>query len=122
VEHTVSGRRDVFVIGFPEPGTPRQVSSAGGTQPRWRDDGKELFFLSPDSKLMAVGVSTVDRNITFGRPEPLFDAPMRSWLNSGSTEYDVSPDCQRFLVDMVREEHVAPLTVIMNWPKLIQRH
>jgi hypothetical protein len=116
-----SGRRDVFVIGFPEPGTPRQVSSAGGTQPRWRADGKELFFLSADSKLMAVSVNTVHGDVTFGRPEPLFDVPMRWWLNSLSTQYDVSRDGQRFLVDMVLEEHVAPLTVILNWPKLLQR-
>jgi Tol biopolymer transport system component len=116
-----SGRREVYVIGFPQPGTPRQVSLAGGTQPRWRRDGKELFFLSADSKLMAVGVDTSKWDITFGRPEPLFDAPMRRWLNWDETEYDVSPDGQRFLINAVREEHPAPLTVILNWPKLIGR-
>ena len=116
-----SGRREVYVIGFPQPGTPRQVSLAGGTQPRWRRDGKELFFLSADSKLMAVGVDTSKCDITFGRPEPLFDAPMRRWLNWDETEYDVSPDGQRFLINAVREEHPAPLTVILNWPKLIGR-
>jgi serine/threonine protein kinase/Tol biopolymer transport system component len=117
-----SGRRDVFIIGYPEPGTPQQVSPTGGTQPRWRADGRELFFLSADSKLMAVSVNTVHGEVTFGRPERLFDAPMHWWLDWPSTKYDVSPDGTRFLVDMVREEPTAPLTVILNWPKLIQRH
>jgi len=117
-----SGRREVFVIGFPEPGTPRQVSLAGGTQPRWRGDGKELFFLSADSKLMAVGVNAAGGDITFGRPDPLFDAPMRHWLDSLETEYDVSPDGQQFLINAVREEPAAPLTVILNWSKLIGQH
>jgi Tol biopolymer transport system component len=116
-----SGRREVFVMGFPEPGAPRQVSLAGGTQPRWRGDGRELFFLSPDSKLMAVGVNTTHADIRFGRPEPLFDAPMRRWLGWSwwSTEYDVSPDGKRFLINVVREERATPLTVILNWHKLI---
>jgi Tol biopolymer transport system component len=118
-----SGRREVFVMGFPEPGPPRQVSLAGGTQPRWRGDGRELFFLSPDSKLMAVGVNTAHADITLGRPEPLFDAPMRWWLGwtSWTTEYDVSSDGKRFLINVVREERATPLTVILNWPKLIQQ-
>jgi len=119
-----SGRREVFVIGFPEPGTPRQVSLAGGIQPRWRGDGKELFFLAADSKLMAVGVNTAAQNVTFGRPEPLFDAPMRLWLDldRADTDYDVSPDGQRFLINVVREERAAPLTVILNWPRVIGQH
>jgi serine/threonine protein kinase len=113
-----SRRREVFVIGFPEPGTPRQVSLAGGTQPRWRSDGRELFFLSPDSKLMAVDVNASDGDITFGRPSPLFDAPMLWWLQGWTgTEYDVSPGGQRFLIDVVREAQVSPLTVILNWSR-----
>ncbi|HEX6464865.1 MAG TPA: protein kinase, partial [Vicinamibacterales bacterium] len=116
------GRREVFVIGFPVPGTPQQVSLAGGTQPRWRGDGKELFFLTLDSKLMAVGVQAKDENATFGRPEPLFDVPMRWWSLWPEPEYDASYDGTRFLIDAVREEHVTPLTVIVNWSRLIQRH
>jgi Tol biopolymer transport system component len=114
-----SRQREVFVIGFPEPGTPRQVSLAGGTQPRWRGDGRELFFLSPDFKLMAVDVNASDTTIALGRPSPLFDAPMRWWSQTDwvGTEYDVSPDGQRFLVDVVHEERRAPLSVILNWSR-----
>jgi Tol biopolymer transport system component/predicted Ser/Thr protein kinase len=113
-----SGPRQVFVVGFPEPGRPQQVSDAGGSQPRWRSDSRELFFLAADSKLMAVSVKTEGRNITIGRPQPLFDAPMPQWPWD-STDYDVSQDGQRFLINVVREQHAAPITVILNWRKLI---
>jgi hypothetical protein len=119
-----SRRDEVFVIGFPAPGTPRQVSLAGGMQPRWRADGRELFFLSLDSKLMAVDVNASGANITFGRPAPLFDAPML-WLaeagRAASPSYDVSPDGQRFLIDLVREELRTPVTVMLNWSRAADR-
>src|SRR5262249_61243756 len=103
--------------GFPTPGVPRQLSAAGGSQPRWRPDGSELFFLSPDSKLMALTVSTADGNATFGRPEPLFDAPMRELVDSSVAQYDVAPDGKRFLINVVREAPVSSLTVMLNWSR-----
>jgi len=119
-----SGRREVFVTGFPTPGVPRQLSVGGGTQPRWRGDGRELFYLSPPSKLISVAVNSSGRNTNFGRPEPLFDAPILVGPGYGRTmpdpaQYDVSPDGSRFILNIVREAHPPQLTVMLNWSRSI---
>jgi hypothetical protein len=109
-----SGSFEVFVIGFPVPGVPRQLSIGGGTQPRLRGDGKELFFLAPDSKLMALTVNASEGNVTFGRPEPLFEASIQDELDNGVAQYDVTSDGRRFLINVVREASISSLTVMLN--------
>ena len=76
------------------------VSTGGGTQPRWRRDGKELFFLSSDSKMMAAAVTTTPEFKTIGSPISLFAAPVSN-VGTGinAFRYDVSRDGQRFLID-----------------------
>ena len=111
-----SGNWEVYVAPFPGPGDNWKVSSAGGFEPRWRQDGKELFYIAPDGKLMAVamrGQSTFDA----GPPMPLFQTHRREHISTVDLfSYDVSSDGQRFLVNTdVGEGDSPPLTVVLNW-------
>lgn len=111
-----SGRREVYVQGFAPDRSPAtavgkwQVSSAGGDKPRWSHDGKELFYLSADSKLMKVPVKS---GATFepGKAVALFDVRA-----AGFFPYDVSPD-GRFLINTPVESDATemPITVVLNW-------
>ncbi len=111
-----SGRAEVYVQTFPEPGGRWQVSNGGGDQPMWRRDGEELFYMAPDKNLMAVDV-TGGATFEAGVPSPLFLTRTRDSDIGGSRNYYVpSPDGQRFLVCTV--VHVAtpsPMTVVLNW-------
>ncbi len=117
-----SGKWEVFVIPFPGPGGKWQVSTAGGSEPRWRRDGKELFYLAPDGKLMAVEVK---EGPTFeaGAARPLFQTRRREHVSSTDLfSYDVSADGQRFLVNTdVGEVTSSPLTVVLNWTAELKR-
>ena len=113
-----SGQRaEIFVQRFPGPGAKSQISAAGGVQVRWRGDGKELFYLAPDNRLMAVPIRLeADRDtVDVGTPVPLF-APRFSGNPQGPSnrQYMVSPDGQRFLIDSPAEV-TLPVTVVLNW-------
>ena len=114
--------QEIFVQSFPAAGARFQVSNGGGTQPRWRRDGKELFYLTPDGKLMAVDVKIGD-SFHAGAPRLLFQSRfMGPLLNTW--RYDVSPDGQRFLVmSDARNEAGAPefITVVTNWLAGVKR-
>lgn len=113
-----SGSNQVYVAAFPGPGGKRQVSIAGGTEPRWRGDGKEIFFITPDSKLMAVEVNAGNSSVEIGNAQPLFE--VRLWTSPG-THYDVSRDGKRFLVDVAGEGTTVPVTLVVNWPAGLKR-
>jgi serine/threonine protein kinase len=108
------GHQEVYVRSFPVSGGKWQVSTSGGGQPRWRADGKELFYISAAGKLMAVDVKSMADSLEFGVPKPLFDVrttPMPVGFN-----YDVSRDGQRFLVNVgIDETPPSPLIVVTNW-------
>ena len=114
-----SGRSEIYVQPFPAPvgrGSKTRVSRDGGSQPRWRRDGKELFYLSPDGKLMAVNV-TDGPIFKVGLPESLFQVLVvrgRREAVSDVLSWDVTPDGKRFLIDRVKTAS-APLTVVLNW-------
>jgi Tol biopolymer transport system component len=128
-----SGRAEVWVIPFagaapeaashaPEVAGKWQVSTNGGTDPCWRRDSKELFFVSPDNKLMAVSVDVQGAALRTGVPQPLFEVRRRTTsyraYGAGSS-FDVSADGQRFLVNVpVASEQAAPITLLLNWPAL----
>jgi dipeptidyl aminopeptidase/acylaminoacyl peptidase len=114
-----TGRPEVYVQPFPVSGAKWQVSTNGGSEPRWRGDGRELFFLSPDNRLMAVEVGT-GMSLTAGVPRPLFAV---SVLNvEFRTHYAVSRDGQRFLVNTMTEEATPrPIVVVVNWPAVARR-
>jgi Tol biopolymer transport system component/predicted Ser/Thr protein kinase len=111
-----SGTWEIYVAPFPGPGANWKVSSTGGSEPRWRRDGKELFFLAPDGTLMA---SEVTIGSTFGAkpPRTLFRIRRREPTYAADLfSYDVSPDGQRFLVNTdVGELDDARLTVVLDW-------
>jgi hypothetical protein len=99
-----SGQPEVYVRPFPDGEGPMKISIAGGEQPRWRGDGKELFFVGADGKMMAVAVkSTAGPRPSFepGVPEVLFQAKLARAPTNPLFEYDVTTDGKRFLLDNV---------------------
>ncbi|MDQ6892578.1 MAG: protein kinase [Acidobacteriota bacterium] len=119
-----SGRSEVYVASFPTGAGRRRVSVEGGSQPRWRKDGRELFFLAADARLMAVPVR-VGEPMDLGAPVPLFRSPTTASNRSELAiwnDYDVSPDGQRFLirVDLISRD-TMPMTVALGWAAGIAR-
>jgi serine/threonine protein kinase len=113
-----TGRVEVFVVLFPGPGGKRQVSTDSGCQVRWRKDGKELFFLSNDKKMMAADVKTSDSSFQIAALRPLFQTHIE---DISSYNYDVSPDGQRFLCNYTLEQSTAELTLIVNWDAVLEK-
>jgi len=116
-ESNESGQFEIYVRPFPGPGASTRVSSAGGTQPRWRQDGSELFYLAPGSRLMTVPLRLPSSasGITLGTPVPLFVVAATSTVQGGiSFEYDVSRDGQKFLVNTLVEQAPTPISLILN--------
>jgi hypothetical protein len=111
-----SGKSEIYVTSFPEAHGKWQVSNGGGTQPRWRGDGNELFYLSGDHKLMAVPVKT-GTNFDAGAPVFLFQTNSRELVaTSEMVMYDVAKDGQRILINtQVKNVETRPLSVILNW-------
>jgi Tol biopolymer transport system component len=112
-----SGRREVYVQGFAPDRVPAaavgkwQISTAGGDKPRWRRDGRELYYIAPGGKLMAVPVKT-GQAFEPGLASPLFDTKA-----TGFFPYDVAAD-GRFLIDATTDNQTAaatPVTVLLNW-------
>ena len=115
-----SGTRDVYVQTFPAPGGRWRVSTGGGTQPRWRRDGRELFYIAAGRKLMAADVKP---GATFeaGVPKLLFDTRVLTSTDFRN-HYVVSADGQRFLINSIIEERGAiPISIVKNWTTLLKR-
>jgi eukaryotic-like serine/threonine-protein kinase len=113
---TESGRWEVYVTSFPEAKGKWQVSNNGGSQPRWRADGKELFYLSADAKIMSVPVK-IGASFDPGTPSALFQTnPKDTAATSEQFFYDASPDGQKFLVNNTPTiSDPQPLTVVLHW-------
>jgi eukaryotic-like serine/threonine-protein kinase len=111
-----TGKWQIYVTSFPDARGKWQVSTSGGEQPRWRADGKELFFLSSDSKMMAAPV-TIGATFDAGSPAVLFQVnPRMSVSTNDQFTYDVSRDGQRFLIlTQLKQSETAPLSIILNW-------
>ena len=93
----------------------RRVSVDGGDQPRWRSDGKELFYMSVDRKIVSVSIKT-GPPFEPGVATPLFDSP------GVSQGYDVTPDGGRFLITTEpNEQRVRPLTLFVNWTATLKK-
>jgi Tol biopolymer transport system component len=110
-----TGRHEVYVQPAPPTGAKWQVSNAGGRQPRWRRDGKELFYLGADQRLMVVEVRG---GATFeaGTPRALFATRMPAPNPNFVHLYDVSADGRRFLVNtQAGEAAQTPVSVVVNW-------
>jgi hypothetical protein len=114
-----SGRAEVYIQTFPLGGGKWQVSTAGGAQPHWRRDGRELFYVSPDRKLMAVEIKP-GSGFESGEPVALFQTQVSGF--TAPNRYDVSADGQRFLVNgAVEETSKTPINVILNWTSTLKK-
>jgi Tol biopolymer transport system component len=120
-----SGRREIYVRDFAPEHVPAvgsgkwQISTAGGDKPRWRRDGKEVYYIAPDGKLMAVAVKTAP---TFepAVPAPLFDVTVSSY---SFFPYDVAAD-GRFLINTSEDADTSsstPITVVVNWMAVLKK-
>jgi hypothetical protein len=112
-----TGAFEIVVQRFPEPGSRFTVSSHGGRFPHWRGDGHELYYLSPDSKIMAVSVTPGDPPV-FGMPQALFDVKLVTQPDPviyANYEYDVASDGSRFIIDRQISVPVSTMDVIVNW-------
>jgi len=104
-----SGRNEVYLRPFPNAGDKIQVSRGGGIAPRWRGDGKELFYMAPDGGLMGLELTT-SPVLRAGEPKMLFTPPRNSGV------WDVSKDGNRFLIAVPVEANAQePVTVVLNW-------
>src|SRR5262249_15651760 len=104
---------------FPAAGETLEVSTTGGTQPRWRHDGKELFYIAPDARLTAVSVtaSLDGQTLYAGAPVRLFPTRLASGvgLAPGRLQYAVAADGRFLLNTGVGEASAPPITLVLNW-------
>jgi hypothetical protein len=113
---------EIYVSPFPSVNCKWQVSSAGGQEPRWRQDGKELFYLSAEGKMIAVPLTT-GASFEAGSPVALFQTHRRQPVSSQDVfSYDVRGDGQRFLIaTKVDEVNAAPLSILLNWASQMEK-
>jgi eukaryotic-like serine/threonine-protein kinase len=116
-----SGRFEVYVQNFPKPAGKWQISTDGGVQPRWRGDGKEIYYLSAvGRRVMAVPVNA-GASLEVGSAMPLFNDTF-STLSFFNREYDVSANGQRFIVlASPADTRNTPLTVVVNWTARLKK-
>jgi serine/threonine protein kinase/Tol biopolymer transport system component len=107
----------IVVFPFPGPGARMQISNGPGAQPVWGRDGKHLFFISPDKKMMVVDFDP--QKGTVSAPRVLFQTRIIA-PNFVGTQYDVAPD-GRFLINSLPADHSSPLTLLTNWPALLKK-
>ena len=113
-----SGRPEVYVQRFPLSSDKWQISTGGGQQPLWRGDGKELFFITEDRKLMAVDLRT-DGKFESSIPRELFQGNVKTGF---SYSYATTADGQRFLMSApVDAPAGAPMTIVLNWTSGLKR-
>ncbi len=115
-----SGRREVYVQTFPISTAKWRISTNGGTQPRWRGDGKEIFYVAPDNRIMAVAVKA-SSSFEVGIPTALFQIGME--FGTGYRhQYAVTRDGERFLViRAATTQEARPITVVLNWESELKK-
>jgi eukaryotic-like serine/threonine-protein kinase len=112
----------VLVVPFPSGNGMWQVSVDGGRWPRWRRDGKELYFVSPRNVLTAVEIREEGNSLEVGGPVPLFPLhPSLRTYRQGMSDYDVSLDGKRFLLNAAADENTRPLTLVLNWTAALKK-
>jgi Tol biopolymer transport system component len=114
-ETNESGEYQIVVQSFPTPTRTRPVSIDGGVQPRWRADGRELYFIGPGKTLMAAPVTAFGSTFEVGKPVALFSTRIVSGrIADIHAQYAVSRD-GRFLINETTDVRTAPITLILNW-------
>src|SRR5215472_12753444 len=114
-----SGRYEVYVDAFPEPRRKKRILISGGRSPQWGAGGRELLYVSPEDKLMAVSVKLGPDRIEPSAPRELFQVPQRATI--AGAIYQPSHDGQRFLVLTSPEAAPQSLNVIVNWTALFKK-
>ncbi|MBF8295161.1 MAG: prkC 32 [Bacteroidetes bacterium] len=127
-----SGQMEVYIRSFQEPGVQatsksnsssgeqRQVSVSGGDSPRWRGDGKEIYYFSHDNKMMAADISVKNGSIEVSQAHPLFEFP--SIVQLPNSDFDVTSDGKKFLINVPFErQNQTPLTLVLNWELLVKK-
>ena len=112
-----SGRSEIYVVPFGQGSGKWLVSTGGGNWPRWRHDGKELFYLSLDKKITSAEISADGSSLVVGKVAPLFQVNVATSLG---WFYDVSADGKTFVV-LNQEQAAEPLTLVVNWPALLKK-
>jgi Tol biopolymer transport system component len=114
-----SGAFEVYVQSFPEAGGKQIISSGGGVEPRWRADGRELFYVSAARQLMVVP-TTIGAVFDAEKPTPLFEMNVRDLQFPFMKRYDVTRDGQQFVVqELTTRRSPLLITVVANWPALL---
>jgi eukaryotic-like serine/threonine-protein kinase len=110
-----TNRFEVFVQPFPTTGAKWQISQAGGHQPQWSRDGRELFYVTPDRRIIAVSVNASGATFAPGRQTVVAETRITGWeRNAQGSQYAFSPDGQRFLV-IDAADTVRPISLVLNW-------
>jgi Tol biopolymer transport system component len=120
-ESDESGVPEIYLQPFPGPGSKLRISTAGGTQVRWRRDGKEIFYIAGDNALMAAPVDTSTGRSEVGPSVSLFKTRLAPIQAISRQQYVVAPDGQRFLISTSDETPTNPITLILNWKPAAQR-
>jgi serine/threonine protein kinase len=114
-----SGRRETYITAFPKGGAKWQVSTGGGTSAKWRRDGREIFFLDPADKIVAVDVNTSGSAVQLGVPHELFQTV---GIQREYGPFDVTADGRKFLLNSGNlKEGTDPLTLVLNWPAELKK-
>jgi eukaryotic-like serine/threonine-protein kinase len=117
-QYEESGGVQVYIQTFPQTGVRQQVSSAGGSFPRWSRDGKELFYVSPERMLMAVAITPAGASLNVAAAHSLFELKLQT---RDETNYDISSKGS-FLVNVPTSEQLPqPITVILNWANSVRK-
>jgi len=120
---STAGGPQVFILPFPSGNGMWQVSTEGGRWPRWRRDGKELYFLSLRNALTAVDIREKGDGLEVGQPVPLFSfRPSLRTYRLGMIDYDVSLDGKHFLLNVTADENTRPLTLLVNWTAALKKN
>jgi eukaryotic-like serine/threonine-protein kinase len=114
-----TGQNEIYVQSYPPSGSESKISGSGGIQPKWRSDGKEIYYLSPDFKMMAVTIKT-SPSLEAGVPVVLFDPHLGGYRTRNN--YDVTGDGQRFLIKSpALDNAVTSIAVTLNWTSLLKK-
>jgi Tol biopolymer transport system component len=110
-----TGRYEVYVQRFDRTGPRFQISNRGGWEPRWRRDGREIYYLSPERQLMAVELG-LGNDMRPGPPAALFGTRVAQAANVYRRNYDVSPDGRQFVINVLSDGTAPPaITIVLNW-------
>lgn len=115
-QSTESVRSEIFVQSFPETGAQFQISNGGGDLPVWRRDGKEILYVTPDSKIMSVPIEAGSA-FKAGIPQTMFQMSLRDFTTAGSrTQLGIAVEGQKILVNARKDESAkTPIIIVANW-------